>query len=76
VIASRPGLVPAFAALALVAGQRTTYDVPTLSPVATPRAVRRWAAWKPWSVIGPAQARILLRNHASLNRRSRATVLT
>jgi hypothetical protein len=56
VVATKPGFLTAFNTLALVAGKRTTYNVPALERKPTTRIARRWDWWKPWAMIGSGAA--------------------
>ncbi len=52
VVATKPGFLTASKTLVLVGGKLTAYDIPAIEAKPVPRNVRRWAAWKPWAVLG------------------------
>lgn len=56
VVATKPGFLTASRMLVLVAGKLTAYDIPAIEAKPVPHDVRRWAAWKPWAVVGSGVA--------------------
>jgi hypothetical protein len=54
--ATKPGFLTTFTTLVLVAGKRTTHDMPALERKPTTRIARRWDWWKPWAMIASGTA--------------------
>ena len=57
-VAMKVGFLTATTTLALTAGKRTTYEVTALERRTATRMVRRWDAWKPWTVLAGGGALI------------------
>ena len=75
VVATKPGYLTASRTLDLVAGKRTAFEIePSVAVAATPRVVRRWAAWKPLAVLGSGGALLGLGALAYLAARHNFTV--
>jgi tetratricopeptide (TPR) repeat protein len=55
IVATKPGFLTTTLPLVLVGGKTMVADV-KLARLAASRVVRRWAAWKPWTVFGAGAA--------------------
>lgn len=51
IVASKPGLIPATEQAVLSPGEHRRYDLILTVPESV-ETERRWAAWKPWAVVG------------------------